>query len=235
MDGGRTETVVLTKTSTIPNQNTNIIWQPRSVAIQVLDANYNPILGNPVYINAYSSSLPGGLSGAVNYFRNAYGVAESTAQSMFAANTSYYSTTDDNGFIAVQVVDVIQYQIVTHDTNGINTTRLLWPSSPYYQIVTENATVDGIAAQGRAQAIINMNSTFNTSFWEPNTTHSCMGVKVYDSTGQTTFVYAWWKLVDNSTLWSLNTTGVGGYGPVNTTKCVPHVPYQQWKWGGITG
>jgi hypothetical protein len=154
---------------------------------------------------------------------------------MFNSSSTYAGHTDDYGFMAIQVVDVIQYQVVTQDTNGIPVTRLFWPAGPYYQINTDNATVSGIAAQAQAQTAINTNSVFNTTYWQPNTTYSCMGVNVYDSTGQTTFVYAWWKLADNSTLWSLNATGVGGYGPVNSTKCVPHVPYQQWKWGGITG
>ena len=228
-----TETMTLTKVET-STQNANVIFSPRSVAIQVLDANYNPIVNDPVYVNAYSSSLPGGLAGAVGYFKTTYGVAESTAQSMLAANTTYYGTTDDYGFIAIQVADIIQYQVVTHDTTGANVTRLFWPSGPYYQIVTDTAAVAGIAAQGRSQANNNRNSTFNTTYWEPNTTYSCMGINVYDSTGQTNNVYAWWKLVDNGTVWWTNATAIGGYGPINSSKCVLHVPYQQWKWGGIT-
>jgi PKD repeat protein len=232
MDSDRDETIQLTVQTTVA-QAANIIWSPQSVAIQVLDANYNPIIGTPVYINAYSSSLPGGFTGAVEYFKNTYGVLDSTAQTMFASNTTYYGTTDSNGFVATQVVDVIQYQIVAGDVYGINETRLMWPAGPYYQIVTANATVAGIAAQGRAQAAMTT-SNFNTTFWEPNTSYSCMGVKVYDATGGTTNVYAWWKLADNGTTWWLNSTAIGGYGPINSTKCVPHVPYQQWKWGGIT-
>ena len=235
IDSNMTETITLTKASVTPSQNANVIFSPRSVAIQILDANYNPIVGDPVYLNAHASSLPGGLTGAVEYFKTTYGVAESTAQSMLAANTSYYGTTDDYGFVAVQVADIIQYQVVTHDTTGANTTRLFWPSGPYYQIVTGTAAVSGIAAQGRTQAAINMNSTFNTTFWEPNSTYSCMGINVYDSTGQTSNVYAWWKLVDNGTIWWTNSTAIGGYGPINSSMCVLHVPYQQWKWGGITG
>jgi len=226
--------VQLTASSPPVIPNTNIIWSPSSVAIQILDANYVPILGDPVYITAHSSSLPGGLSGAVEYFKSAYGVSDSVAQSMFTANTTYYGTTDDNGFISTQVVSIIQYQIVTHDTNGINVTTLMWPAGAYYQIVTPNATVAGIAAQGRAQASIYKNSTFNTTFWEPNSTYSCMGINVYDSTGMTTNVSAWWRLVDNGTVWWTNSTSIGGYGPVNSSKCVQHIPYQQWKWGGIT-
>lgn len=233
-DSDATWDVQLTETSPTVIPNTNTLWSPTSVAIQILDANYVPILGDPVYITAYSSSLPGGLSGAVEYFKSAYGVSDSVAQSMFAANTTYYGTTDDNGFISAQVVSIIQYQIVTHDTNGNNVTRLMWPAGAYYQIVTENATVAGIAAQGRAQTSIYKNSTFNTTFWEPNTTYSCMGINVYDSTGATTNVSAWWKLVDNGTVWWTNSTSIGGYGPINSSRCVPHVPYQQWKWGGIT-
>jgi PKD repeat protein len=216
-------------------QQASVNWQPRSVAIQVLDANLVPIVGSPVYVNAYSSSLPGGLDGAVSYFKNAYGVTADVALSMFTSDTTYYGTTDDNGFIALQVVDVIQYRVITHDITGANTTRLFWPSGPYYQIVTSSAAIDGLAAQGRSQASINKNSTFNTTFWEPNTTYSCMGINVYDSTGQTNNVYAWWKLVDNGTYWWINSTSIGGYGPVNSSKCVLHIPYQQWKWGGVTG
>ena len=234
IDSNQTQTIVLSKTVTT-TQNANVIFSPRSVAIQVLDANYNPIVNDPVYVNARSSSLPGGLAGAVSYFKTTYGVAESTAQSMLAANTTYYGKTDDYGFIAIQVADIIQYQVVTHDTTGANVTMLFWPSGPYYQIVTDTAAVAGIAAQGRSQANINRNSTFNTTFWEPNTTHSCMGIDVYDSTGQTNNVYAWWKLMDNGTVWWTNSTAIGGYGPINSSKCVQHIPYQQWKWGGITG
>jgi hypothetical protein len=153
---------------------------------------------------------------------------------MFSSSTTYNGDTDDNGFVAIQVVDVIQYRVVTEDTAGAEVVRLFWPAGAYYQIVTGNATITGIAAQGRAQADINRNSTFNTTFWEPNTTHSCMGINVYDSTGQTTNVYAWWKLVDNGTVWWANDTAIGGYGPINSSMCVLHVPYQQWRWGGIT-
>jgi PKD repeat protein len=222
--------------STIQNaQNTNVVWNARDVAIQLLDANYNPIIGAPVSMNASNSSLPGGMSGAVAYFKNTYGVPESVAISMLAANTTYFGITDDYGFVAVQVTSVIQYQVNTVDSNGIPVTRLFWPAGPYYQIVTANSTVAGIAARGRAQNSINKYSTFNTTFWEPNTTHSCMGINVYDSTGGTTNVFSWWTLVDNSTTWWINSTAIGGYGPINSTKCVLHIPYQRWKWGGITG
>jgi PKD repeat protein len=215
-------------------QNSNIVWTPSAVAIQILDANYNPIKGVPFRMSAYNTSLPGGLAGAVTYFKDTYGVTLTTAQEMFNANTSYEGTTDDYGFISTQVVAIIQYRVVTRDSNGIPVVRYMWPSGPYYQIVTENATVSGIAAQGQTQNSIYKNSTFNTTFWEPNTTHSCMGINVYDSTGQTTNVSAWWTLIDNGSVWYENSTFIGGYGPVNSTKCVQHVPYQRWKWGGTT-
>jgi hypothetical protein len=118
--------------------------------------------------------------------------------------------------------------------NGKNQVYLLWPHGTYFQIKTDASKVDGIAAQGATQNAIYKNSYSNSTFWEPNTTYACMGINVYDSTGKTTYVNSWWKLVDNGTMWWKNVSSVGGYGPVNSTKCVPHVPYQQWQWGGIT-
>jgi len=233
MDDNREVTIQLTKaTETV--QNTNTIWSPRDVAIQVLDSEYNPIQNNPVYINAYSSSLPGGLTGAMQYFMDTYGAREDTAWMMLNESTTYTSTTDNYGFISSQVVNIIQYKIITPDVNGVNTTTLMWPTGSYFQIVTGNATNPGIAAQMRGQNLNYTMSDFNTTYWQPNASYSCMGVKVYDHTGGTSNVYAWWKLVDNGTVWWLNSTAIGGYGPINSTKCVPHVPYQQWKWGGIT-
>ena len=227
-------TVMLPLAPANATQTNNIIWQPYAIAIQVLDANLNPIVNDPVEMTAYDSSLPGGLAGGAAYFQTTYGASAATAASMFSANTTYRGNTDDNGFISTQVVNIIEYKIVTKDTAGNNVTTLIWPHGSYYQIKTGTALIPGIAAIGVAQNNIYKNSTFNTTFWEPNTTTACMGVNVYDSTGQTTIVSAWWKLIDNSTTWWTNTS-ISGYGPVNSTKCVPHVPYQQWKWGGITG
>jgi hypothetical protein len=231
MDRDRDETVQLSEASDV-GQNANTVWSPFAVAIQVIDGNMNPIIGVPVRLTAYDSSLPGGLSGAVGYFQDTYGVNNATAAAMLSSSTTYNGTTDDYGFISTQVVSVIQYRIVTQDTNGVEVERLLWPHGSYYQINTGNATTPGLAML--AENRNTMFTQYNASFWEPNSSYGCMGVRAYDSEGSMAHVYAWWKLVDNGTIWWTNTTVAGGYGPVNSTKCVPIVPYQQWKWGGIT-
>lgn len=231
MDRDREETISLTESPTI-GQNANTLWSPFAVAIQVIDGNMNPIIGVPVRLTAYDSSLPGGLAGAVGYFQDTYGANNATAAAMLSSSTTYNGTTDDYGFISTQVVSVIQYRIVTQDTNGVEVERLLWPHGSYYQINTGNATTPGLAML--AENRNTMFTQYNASFWEPNSSYGCMGVRAYDSEGSMAHVYAWWKLVDNGTIWWTNTTVAGGYGPVNSTKCVPIVPYQQWKWGGIT-
>lgn len=233
VDSNMEATYQLTKSSTV-TQNANAVWQPYAVAIQVIDGNMNPITGVNINLSAYNSSLPGGLSGAVSYFKDTYGVPEDTASAMLNSSTYYAGTTDDYGFISTQVVSVIQYRIVTEDVNGVPVERLLWPHGSYYQINTGNSSTKGLIQEAEIQNDIYTNSKYNATFWEPNSTYGCMSVQAYDHTGNTNNVSAWWKLVDNGTIWWQNSTFIGGYGPVNQTKCVLIVPYQQWKWGGIT-
>lgn len=218
------------------SQNTQTtFYSPHQVVFQIVDANLNPIVGTPVIANAVESTLPGGLAGAISTMTTTFGIPTTLATQMLDSVTKYNGTTDTQGNIVVTMLSSIQYQVDFTDTSGIVQTAYVYPKDAYYQLKSANATVQGIAAQSRSQTSINMNSTYKTTFWEPNTTHSCMGINVYDSTGQTSNVNAWWKLVDNGTVWWTNSTAIGGYGPVNSTMCVLHIPYQQWKWGGITG
>lgn len=237
MDEDRTATVYLTAYSPSPTQNPqqNTLWSPPQVVFQVLDNNNNPIIGTPVYANAVWTTLPGGLSGAVELFQSAFGLSNSTAATILNSTTTYAGTTDSSGSVVFMMVPVIQYNVTARDTNGANYTITIMPKDPYYQIKMLNASYENQALKQITYETNLRANVFNTSFYEtPNQTIGIMGAEIYDSTGQTAGANCWWTLIDNQTTWWDNRTWALGSGLQIINKSVEIVPYQQWSWGCVT-
>ena len=229
ISGAQTITILMTPT-TSSSQN-NVIWSPHQVIFQVLDANRNPILHTPFNASAIESTIPGGLAGGLQYFENTYGASPQAAAQMLASNTTYSGSTDDSGYVDVQMIGTIKYNVTVGDIFGINYTTDIWPQDIYYQIVTPNATNPSSSHQMQTYMSDMEDSIYVANFTEPNSSYGTMMIWVYDSTGKTSSVNAWWMLVDNGTIWWQNTTVPG---TVKLEKTVPYVPFQQWKWGAVT-
>jgi len=210
-------------------------YTPHQVAFQVLDSNWNPIANTMVSAHAVESTLPGGLSGGLTTLQNTYGIPSVTAQQMLDPSVSYVGHTDSYGYVAILLLSTIKYEISVVDTSGAfyNVTKM--PDGSYYQIKTENATVQSVFRYAASDDnIYNGKSLFVANFTEPNSSYGTMSDYIYDNSGHTLGANCWWKLMDNGTIWWDNQTWVSGSGVKVFSKTVPSVPYQQWRWGCST-
>ena len=214
------------------NQQTQTtFYSPHQVAIQILDANNVPIANTLVTANGIETTLPGGTSGALATLQASYGIPLAEAQKMLNASTIYSGHTDSNGYVAVLMLSTIGYDVSAIDTNGVPYTLTLYPQGVYYQMKTPNATTTSIFNAAATSNAVMKDSMYISNFSEPNTSYSTMSDYVYDSSGKTAGANCFWRLVDNGTVWWDNQTWALGSGLKVFTKTVPHVPYQQWKWG----
>jgi PKD repeat protein len=233
--GNLVETVPMTKNAAASTPNTNVIWTPQSVAIQVLDANNNPVIGSAVNITAVGSTLPGGLSGAVSYFQQTYGCTAATAQSMLAANTTYQGSTDSSGYIIYQMASVIQYSVVVKDPLGYNFTQTLYPASPWwYQIQTPNTTTPSMYQQAKTENLNLLNSVYVANTTENAAeTIAKLNIYFYDAAGQSNGLDCWFMAPNKTVYWQNSSFGYGaGLQLCNLT--VKATPYDEWQWGAAS-
>jgi hypothetical protein len=216
------------------SQNANVVWAPVNVAIQILDANNNPIIGTTVNTSAVDTTLPGGLSSAAAYFETTYGVTAATAESMLSSNTSYNGVTDSYGYVVFQMTSVIKYRITIIDALGYPYIVETYPQSTWMQITTPNATTTSIFTAS-ASSITNLkNSIYVTNLTEnSNQTLATLNVYFYDASHTTTTLDCWFK-APNSTVYWENKTFATAAGLQLCNMTVPTTPFTTWRWGAIS-
>ena len=202
--------------------------------IQILDANNNPIVGTTVNTTAIDTTLPGGLSSAVTYFENTYGVTEATAESMLSSNTSYNGVTDSYGYVVFQMTSVIKYQITVIDALGYPYIVETYPQSTWMQITTPNATITSIFTSNAASIAILKNSIHVTNVTEnSDRTLATLHIYFYDASHTTTSLNCWFK-APNATMYWQNSTFATTAGLRLCNMTVPTTPFTTWRFGAMS-
>jgi PKD repeat protein len=223
----------LSISSTTTSSN-NVLWSPQNTAIQVLDSNNNPIVGSIVSTNAIDSTLPGGLTGAIEYFQATYGVSAASAASMLSTETTYNGVTDTYGYVAFQMVPIIKYQVSVTDALGYPYIISTYPQSTWMQIRTPNATTTSIFTSGDAAVAILKDSIHVTNLTENDEgTVATLRVFFYDASHTTTGLDCWFK-APNSTVYWQNATFATTAGLQTCNLAVPADPFTTWQWGAIS-
>lgn len=206
-------TVQLVTASATPSSNTNLIYTPWQVRIDIMDYYSNPLPGTNVTAYYVASTLP---STNTTWLVSAFGIAPSVAADMTNSGLALAGTTDANGGLSFTMFKSIEYNLsIVNATSGVSASKLLYPSDTEYKIrvpTTGQAPVNNTLAQ--------MNGT-GLPVYLINSSCYNLSVKYTDQSGLTTDVRFQVKYRQNGT-WLLDRDeGAPGLGMLvdNFTVC----------------
>jgi hypothetical protein len=206
-------TVQLVTASATPSSNTNLIYTPWQVRIDIMDYYSNPLPGTNVTAYYVASTLP---STNVSWLTSAFGIAPSVAADMTNSGLALAGTTDANGGLSFTMFKSIEYNLsIVNVTSGVSASKLLYPSDTEYKIrvpTTGQAPVNNTLAQ--------MNGT-GLPVYLINSSCYNLSMKYTDQSGLTTDVRFQVKYRQNGT-WLLDRDeGAPGLGMLldNFTVC----------------
>ena len=212
---------------TISTSQANTWYTPHQVTLKIVDSNGKSLKNVAVNATVYESSLPGGITGAVNSLISNYGISQSAAEEMVDTAIHLSGTTGEDGRIVFTMMGSLKYNIVITDSGGVGYARSLYPLDTYYTIYTT-----GYSILAPNNAVNNYNAIANATltFTEPNTSFMTMGVDYRDMSGNTDYLMLTVKNVVNGTIiYSYNTT-VTGTQQIVVNKTVLNVRGEQYRW-----
>ncbi len=192
---------------TISTSQANTWYSPHQVSFKIVDMNGQSMNNVIVNATAYESTLPGGITGAVNSLISNFGISQAAAQTMVDTAVHMNGTTDDGGKLTFTMMGSLKYLVIVTDASGASYSLSIYPIDNYYTM-----TVNEQILQSPTQVNNTYSNIANTSltFSEPNTSYMTMGVDYTDLSGYTNYIQFYILNKNNNTImYNVNRSVVG--------------------------
>lgn len=226
-DGGAS-TMTKSQYIIISADNSQTWYSAHQVAITLVDDNGRIITNATVKANVIESTLPGGLSGAAESLVGLYGITSTEAAKMVDTATNMQGLTGDDGVVVFTAHGSLKYRFnITTSTGAYS--KAFYPTDSAYTItcVGHSSYTSPNNEDDRYSEIANSTLTF----YEPNSSYFTLGVDYLDTSGKTTALAFYTKMVSNGTIMSWTNVSVTGAEHLLINKTYLNKRGQQWRWG----